>query len=48
MYDADKNPLHSQNRYTMAALRSMKNKVYRIQQKSEEATYFNGHVAEVN
>jgi hypothetical protein len=48
MHDVEKYPLHLQNRYMMAALRSIKNKVYRIQQKSEVATYFNRHVAEVN
>ena len=41
MHDVDKYPLHLQNRYMMAVLRSIKNKGYRIQQKSEEATYFN-------
>jgi len=32
----------------MAAFRSIKNEVYRIQQKSEVATDFNRHVAEMN
>jgi hypothetical protein len=48
MHHVDKYPLHTQNRYMMAALRSIENEVYRIQQKSEVATDFNIHVAEVN
>jgi hypothetical protein len=34
-YEVEKCPLHAQNEYTVAALGSINNKVYRLQQKRE-------------